>query len=207
MIEVICQHSGLKFQAENRRKKIHPDIYWWIHEFAKRDYWQKNQVRDTIATGKMEGWDTLEKFESEIRKSLEPPEYDFCGESGSYVARLWCKGSESIIHEFVEPVWVYDDDKYFMIENLPDGIYEACQKVHKYNKGTEIRRYYYFVSKGQKTEISQEYARSIVPNCPNQESIHAMQETLGTDYLEAIKAILSDLPNYGIAQVNTLSVG
>jgi len=160
MVQITCTRSGLVFEAENRRRKVHPEISWYT---AHSDMVFRYKAIEVIERGKAEGWDTLEKFESEIKKALSPPPpppeppYDF---EGSWVARII--GSHEkyrFQREFLPSVSVKGRFKRFNVAGNGDGLFEAC---YQSAKGNESRHYYRIVS-GRCEEISLSQAEEIFP--------------------------------------------
>ncbi len=159
MIEIICSRSGLKFEADSRRKKVHPDIsYYTTHKNLDIRY----PAIEVIERGKNEGWDTLEKFEEEIEKALNPepkprPDYDF---EGAWVARI--AGSDKhyrFNREFLTRVDTEGRFKRFAIAAAGDGIYESC---YKSAKGNQTRRYWQ-VKDGEMVQIELKEVETLFP--------------------------------------------
>jgi hypothetical protein len=159
MVEIICKRSGLKFEAENRRKSVHPKISWYT---THRDYSIRYPAVAVIERGKQEGWDTLEKFEAEIQKALNPepqprPEYDF---EGAWVAQI--TGSHSTYRfdrTFLEAIDSEGGFKRYNIKASGDGIYETCYKSAKGNE----TQHYYRVESGSLTEIELAEVEALFP--------------------------------------------
>lgn len=159
MVTIICSRSGLSFQAENRRTKVHPGISRWT---ACSDWKLRQKASEVIERGKSEGWNTLEKFEVEIQKVLNPPpppepDYDF---EGVWAARL--VGSHDKFRferEFIPPVSVNGRFKRFNVSAAGDGLFETCYKSAKGNE----TRHYYRVQGGRLEQISLPQAEEAFP--------------------------------------------
>lgn len=157
LIEVVCSRSGLKFEAENRRKKVHPEIaYYTTH----KNYDIRYTAIAVIEKGKAEGWGTIEKFEEEIQKALNPepptrPDYDF---EGAWAAVI--EGSnEKYRFNRVFLKAVDTEGRFKRYAFADNGIYECC---YKSGKGNETR-YYYRVENGTKQRIELEEVESLFP--------------------------------------------
>lgn len=159
MLEIICSRSGLKFEAENRRKKVHPAIsYYTCH----KNYDIRYPAIAVIERGKTEGWDSIEKFEEEIEKALNPepqprPDYDF---EGAWAAEI--TGSDKkyrFERTFLTKVDEEGRFKRYSIIAEGDGIYETC---YKSAKGNQTRRYWQ-VKNGELTQISLEEVEILFP--------------------------------------------
>jgi hypothetical protein len=159
MIEIICSKSGLKFEAPNKRRKVHPEISWYTNH---KDMDLRYKAIAVIERGKSEGWSTLEKFEEEIQKALNPepqprPDYDF---EGDWVARITGNHSKyRFDREFLDAVDSEGRFKRYAIKCCENGIYETC---YKSGKGNETRRYYRLEG-GLLSEIQLEEVEAIFP--------------------------------------------
>lgn len=162
MVEIICSRSGLKFEAENRRKKVHPRINFYT---SHKDWDLRYKAVAVIERGKAEGWDSFEKFEAEIQKALHPdppprPHYDF---EGAWVARI--VGSDRkyrFERDFLTPVDKEGRFKRYNLVAQGDGIYETCYESAKGNK----TRRYWRVENGELVQISLEDVETLFPEIP-----------------------------------------
>lgn len=158
MVEIICSRSGLKFEAPNRRLKVHPEISWYT---AHNNTEVRYPAIAVIERGKSEGWDSIQKFEAEIKKALVPkprPDYDF---EGHWLARIegW-DAAYDYQREFAKPVDIEGRFKRFWFQGLPDGLYETGYKSNAGNK----TYHYYQVVDGARTEISKEELEALLPS-------------------------------------------
>ena len=159
MKEVICSRSGLRFETENGRLKVHPQIsYYTTH----KNYDIRYPAIAVIERGKKEGWTTIERFLEEIEKALNPepkprPEYDF---EGAYACRIVgahprCRFER----EFLDPVDKEGRFKRYNLHAEPDGIYET---VYKSAKGNATKHYYRFEA-GALTELALSEVEELFP--------------------------------------------
>lgn len=137
IIEVTCSRSGLKFEAPNRRTKVHPEISYYT---SHKNYDIRYPALVVIERGKKEGWDSLEKFEEEIYKALHPepkprPDYDF---EGAWVAQITGSSEKyRFTRIFLNPV--DEDGRFKRFVFGSSGVFETC---YKSGKGNETRHYY-----------------------------------------------------------------
>lgn len=159
MVEIICKRSGLKFEAENHRMKVHPRISFYT---THKNYDIRYPAIAVIERGKEEGWNSIEKFLEEIEKALNPepkprPEYDF---EGAYACRITgFHPKYRFEREFVDPV---DKEGRFNRYNLraePDGIYETAYKSAKQN----VTKHYYRLEDGVLTELALSEVEALFP--------------------------------------------
>jgi hypothetical protein len=170
MVEIICARSGLKFEADSRRKKVHPQIAYYT---SHKNYDIRYPAIEVIERGKTEGWNTIEKFEDEIQKALNPeptvrPEYDF---EGAWVAKI--TGSDDGQYRFNRLFLnAIDSEGRFKRYKLNgDGIYECCYKSGKGNQ----TRYYYQVKDGVKEQIDLEIVEKLFPALESTENQSAVE--------------------------------
>ena len=159
-MEVICSRSGLKFEADSRRQSVHPGIRYYT---SHKDY---NRVRypavEVIERGKKEGWTTIEKFEEEIQKALNPeppvrPEYDF---EGAWAAKIVGSDEKYRFNRlFLQEVDTEGRFKRYRF-NYGDGIYECNYKSGKGN----VTGYYYRVEGTQKVQIDFSEIEKLFPS-------------------------------------------
>jgi hypothetical protein len=149
MVEIICKRSGLLFEAENRRKSVHPGISCYT---THKDLDVRYAAIAVIERGKTEGWSTIEQFVEAIEKGEKESEVEEseveCDWDGAWLARI--TGSHEqyrFDREFVEAVRVEERGKssskfyrkFYRLAELPDGFYEGC---YKSGKGNETRTYW-----------------------------------------------------------------
>lgn len=155
MIEIICKRSGLIFEAENRRKSVHPQISRYT---THNDQEIRYAAISVIERGKAEGWNTIEQFIAEIEKPAEAALEIECDWDGAWLARI--TGSHEkyrFDREFVEAVRTEGRGKagskfyrkFYSFSVLPDGVYEGCYKSAKGNE----TRCYWRVESGAATSI------------------------------------------------------
>lgn len=159
MVEVICSRSGLKFEAENRRKKVHPEISFYT---THKDWDFRYAAVAVIERGKAEGWDSIEKFKEEIKKALNPepqprPDYDF---EGNWAAKI--TGSDikyRFSRNFLTPVDKEGRFKRYNLAAAGDGIYETCYESAKGNK----TRRYWRIENGELIDLQLEDVEKLFP--------------------------------------------
>lgn len=145
MVEIICKRSGLTFEAENRRKSVHPQISRYT---THNDMDLRYAAISVIERGKAEGWATIEQFIAEIEKGEEKEPEIECDWDGAWLALI--TGSDEkyrFSREFVDAVRVEERGKagskfyrkFYRLVDLADGIYEGC---YKSAKGNETRTYW-----------------------------------------------------------------
>jgi hypothetical protein len=61
-VKVICAKTGIKFEAESKRTKNHPEIMDWL-QVAYRNGWY-DEALEAIKTGRANNYTTLEEFET-----------------------------------------------------------------------------------------------------------------------------------------------
>jgi hypothetical protein len=157
MIELICIKSGLKFLAENRRLKIHPEIAYFTSH-SDWDFRYKVAI-PVIERGKTEGWDTIDRFKREIAAAAAPkprPTYDF---EGKWAAEI--VGSDPQFRferRFLTPV---DTEGRFKRYHLAgrEGFFETC---YESGKGNQTRRFLR-VTKGVVVEIERAEVEAAFP--------------------------------------------
>ncbi|HEY9879011.1 MAG TPA: hypothetical protein V6D29_11175 [Leptolyngbyaceae cyanobacterium] len=161
----ICKRSGLAFETEGR-KTVHPGISLWA---THKDYDIRRAACDVIDRGKQEGWETLEKFEAEIEKALNPPdpkgvivELRQASRVGSFkkpwIARITGQSSSyGYSRNFLIPFETEKGGQWrFLIEE--DGVYEACDRN---SKGDE-RRSWLRVQSGQQEYLTKDEVIAII---------------------------------------------
>jgi hypothetical protein len=168
MIQITCKRSGLIFEAENRRRSVHPKIsYYTSHSDLEIRY----SAIPVIERGKAEGWGTIERFIEEIERASaesEPKDSIECDWDGAWMARL--TGSCRLYRfdrTFIDPVREEERGrighrftrKYYCLSQLPDGIYEGC---YKSGRGNETRTYWSMAS-GVRTPMSLAEVEAIYP--------------------------------------------
>lgn len=145
MVEITCKRSGLIFEAENRRKTVHPEISRYT---SHKDMDLRYAAITVIERGKAEGWATIEQFLAAIAKGEEPEPEVECDWDGAWLAKI--TGSDTqyrFSREFVAATKSEERGKpgakfyrkYYRLAGLADGIYEGC---YKSGKGNETRTYW-----------------------------------------------------------------
>src|SRR5579875_2244901 len=59
-MEIICEETGISFEAPNRRRKVHPQIRAWKNQ-AYEESWY-SQCLDAIRQGRENGYTTIEQY-------------------------------------------------------------------------------------------------------------------------------------------------
>lgn len=144
LVEMTCIRSGLKFYSENRRTKVHPEISWYT---THKDNSLRYKAVAVIDRGKIEGWDNLEKFKTEIEIALAPPppvDYDY---EGNYVAKIegW-HPQYNLVRNFLTPVDTNGRFKRYSFKDLANGFYET---VYKSAKGNKTKSYFEVTDSGR----------------------------------------------------------
>lgn len=67
MVTVICEKTGIEFEAATKRTKNHPIIMAWVNDAAK-DGWY-NTALETIRKCRQDGATTLEQFVTALRQA------------------------------------------------------------------------------------------------------------------------------------------
>jgi hypothetical protein len=67
MVTIICEKTGIEFEARTKRTKNHPQIMAWVNEAAK-DGWY-NTALETIKKSRKDGATTLEQFVADLRQA------------------------------------------------------------------------------------------------------------------------------------------
>lgn len=186
MVLITCSRSGLVFEAENKRTKIHPGISWYT---AHRDTAVRYPAVAVIERGKTEGWDSIAKFKSEIEKALNPvpdpePDWDLSTSDSTtpdgygkakkgYIAKI--VGSDSKFRykrEFLTEVKKDGRHRYFKL--VEDGVYQACSYSAKGNKHES----WYQVVAGERVEITAGQVEDAFPpvSSPNTETVEQIVE-------------------------------
>lgn len=153
---VICARSGLAFEADSKRKKVHPAIR---HYTSHKDTNIRYPAIAVIEQGKKEGWDSLEKFQAEIKKALNPPltppvEYDF---EGYWAAKITGYSKQyDYEREFLTPV--EEVGRFRRYRLTEEGCYQTCYRSAKGNE----TRIFWQVTGGVLEEISPEQLESVL---------------------------------------------
>ena len=72
MIDIICKHSGLKFQAENKRTKVHPTIAQY---YSSKDFLTRKITTRVLGRNKLESVEQfLDLFNREYKEETSPEE-------------------------------------------------------------------------------------------------------------------------------------
>ena len=180
MVEITCKRSGLKFEAENRRKSVHPDISRYT---THKDVEVRYSAIAIIDRGKAEGWRTIEEFIAAIEKVKEKEPEIECDWDGAWLARI--TGSSEhyrFDREFVEAVRVEERGKssskfyrkFYRLPGLPDGIYEGCCKSAKGNEN----RFYWQIKDGAVMAIELVDAEALYPRIEKPEARSIMVSEL-----------------------------
>jgi hypothetical protein len=147
MLEIICSRSGLVFEAENRRKKVHPAISYYTNH---KDTGIRYPATRVIDQGSAEGWATLEEFEKAIAAVLNPepePEVEYAFE-GAWVALITGFNDHyGYQREFLRAAKTEGRFKYFWYPEA--GIVETCYKSAKGND----TRYFRLIEGGKEVRI------------------------------------------------------
>ena len=187
---IICEKSGLKFEAENRRRKTHPEIAFYTqHKDSEFRYFASK----IIEQGKINGWDSIEKFKSEINLAWEKEQNSSEVEQKelyecNYIAQIVSSDSKyRFQREFItaESETTRKAGKFGQISNyrqydlslLSDGYYEVN---HRSAKGNDSR-YYWLVNKGEISQISLEEVEKLFPK-------------IALEQLDTIKTTALDIP-------------
>jgi hypothetical protein len=149
MTTKICKRSGLEFQTDNNRLTVHPEISRYT---SHKDTEIRYPAIAVIERGKAEGWETIEQFESEIQKALNPvpqPIDQIKGDfEGDWVALI--KGfSEKYGYDrdFLDSVGKRGRFKLFQYPEA--GIVETCYTSAKGNQ----TRYFRLIEAGKEVGI------------------------------------------------------
>ena len=65
MVEIICEKTGITFEAATRRTKNHPQIMAWLSE-AYKDGWLST-AESIVRDGKVQGWTDVNQFIEALR--------------------------------------------------------------------------------------------------------------------------------------------
>jgi hypothetical protein len=157
LYRIICSRSGLEFEAETRRFKVHPQIsYYTAHKDADIRY----PAIQVIERGKKEGWNSIEKFLEEIKLALNPPpapkvHYHL---ECAWVAKITGYHEKfEYEREFLKAVETNGRFKRFLLED--PGLYQSC---YKSAKGNETRQWWLVADKNSFKEIKVEQALEIL---------------------------------------------
>jgi hypothetical protein len=149
MVLVTCKRSGLVFEAENRRKTVHPAISYYT---SHKDTGIRYPAIRVIDQGRTEGWTTLEEFDTAIAAVLNPepePEveinYDF---EGAWVARIVGFDTKfGYQREFLDAA--KQEGRFNCFWFPESGIVETCYKSAKGND----TRYFRLIEGGVEVRI------------------------------------------------------
>jgi len=75
MVKVICQHTGIEFEARSKRSKNHPRISALLSEANKNRAY--NAVKDALAEGRELGFETIEQFEEFARAAMRASRQEY----------------------------------------------------------------------------------------------------------------------------------
>lgn len=162
-----CIRSGLEFETTNNRIRVHPSISPWTQH---KDWKTRSTANDVILRGKEEGWESLEKFEEEIRYAIAAEECPQFPEGvvvrvrqsssrGGY-AKPWVSKVDSTTNRtFLNPFSTNKGGEWVFVV-VGDGFYEVCDRN---SKGDE-RRSWFKIQDGLKEDIEQgEFTAAIAP--------------------------------------------
>lgn len=166
MVEIICSRSGLTFEAENKRTKVHPKINCYTSH-------KNTQIRylaiEVITRGKDENWQTIEKFENEIKsaieKALQPkstPDWNICVSDGTankgFLAKIVAADAKWRYQRFfLAEVLKEGRHRYYKIDS--DGVYEA----RSYSAKGNCHKNFYLVTNGDRVEITENQVEELFP--------------------------------------------
>ena len=69
MVQVICEKTGIEFEASSKRTKNHPAIMSVVNQ-ANKEMWY-NQCLEALAAGRESGLDTVEQFLGLLKETQE----------------------------------------------------------------------------------------------------------------------------------------
>jgi hypothetical protein len=72
MVQVICEKTGIEFEAATRRTKNHPTIMSWLEKSNRYDWY--SQALETLTSGRKQGYTTIEQYNAlfeETEKSAQ----------------------------------------------------------------------------------------------------------------------------------------
>lgn len=148
MHKITCTRSGLTFEAETRRLRVHPKISYYT---AHKDTDIRYPAIKVVERGKTEGWESIEVFESEIEKALNPPPkpptpYHL---ECAWVAKITGYHPKFDYDRiFLEEVSTSGRFKRFLLTE--PGLYQSC---YKSAKGNETRQWWLAESANSYHEI------------------------------------------------------
>jgi hypothetical protein len=156
----ICTRSGLKFETDNSRLKVHPLISVWT---SHKDQEIRSTAIKVIDGGKLQGWDTIEQFQTAIAVALTPVEVEFnylttdCPNRKSWVALIQGQDLQyGYDRKFLNPVALDGRRKKFLITE--DGIYQT----RTYSGSGNVHENWLKFQDGNLESISQEQAIELV---------------------------------------------
>jgi hypothetical protein len=185
MVEITCKRSGLKFEAENRRRSVHPSISYYT---SHKDMDIRYAAIPVIERGKTEGWKTVEQFEAKIEAALDPPPplaIDWDLECAWVACISGYSEKFGYNRDFLKEV--EKNGRFNRFKLSEDGLYESC---YKSNKGNQTRQYFQ-VKNGKRTEISQSELDSLLGDRPLKKE-ERLQNLEGCEKVETGEKYLGD---------------
>jgi hypothetical protein len=157
MYTKICTRSGLVFTTDNNRLKVHPEISKWT---TLKDTDIRYTAISVIEQGKMEQWNSISKFNSEIEKAIKPVKKESNYQTSDYANR---KGWIALIEgqdlqygysrKFVNAVDQDGKRKKYLIKE--DGVYQSVS----------------YSSSGNKSEVWLEVVQGVIQQITNEQAI------------------------------------